>query len=40
MNLIMQIAIDHYVSRDAKKAIHFQRKMTRLLADPDTLTLI
>lgn len=35
-----QIAIDHYVQYDAKKAQHFQRKMTRLLADPDTLSLI
>jgi hypothetical protein len=36
----MQIAIDHYVQFEPKKAQHFQRKMTRLLADPDTLSLI
>jgi len=36
----MQIAIDYYIQFDPKKAQHFQRKMIRLLADPDTLTLI
>jgi hypothetical protein len=34
------MGIDYYVQFEPRKAQHFQRKMTKLLSDPATLTLI
>ncbi len=36
----MQIAIEYYVNEDPRKANHFQKKLTGLLAHPYTLELI
>lgn len=37
---VMQIAIEYYVNEDPRKANHFQKKLTGLLAHPYTLELI
>lgn len=34
------MAIDYYIQFEPRRAQHFQRKMTKLLADPATLTII
>jgi len=36
----MQIAIDYYIQFEPRRAQHFQKKMTKLLADPATLSII
>jgi hypothetical protein len=36
----IQIGIDYYIQYEPRKAQHFQKKMTKLLADPATLNLI
>ena len=37
---ITQIGIEYYVNIDPKKAQHFQRKLTTLLTNPQTLDII
>lgn len=37
---LYRVAIEHYVHEDPKKANHFQRKLTSLLSNPQTLSVI
>jgi hypothetical protein len=34
------LAVEYYIHEDPKKAAHFQRKLTSLLSNPQTLTVI
>ncbi len=39
LNDLYRLAIEFYIHEDLKKAKHFQRKLTHLLSDPQTLSL-
>ncbi len=40
MNDIYKLAVEYYIHEDPKKANHFQRKLTSLLSNPNTLNVI
>ena len=40
MNDIYKLAVEYYIYEDPKKANHFQRKLTSLLSNPNTLNVI
>lgn len=40
LNNLYKLAIEYYVHEQPKKANHFQRKLTSLLSNPQTLTVI
>lgn len=39
LNDLYKRAIEYYIHQDPKKAKHFQRKLTGLLSNPQTLSL-
>lgn len=39
LNDLYRLAIEYYIHEDPKKAKHFQRKLTSLLSNPQTLSL-
>ena len=36
----VQAGIDYYIEKDPKRAIHLQKKMTYLLANPDNIRIL
>lgn len=40
LNDVYKIAVEYYIHEDPKKAGHFQRKLTSLLSNPQTLSVI
>lgn len=40
LNEMYKVAIEYYINEDPKKANHFQRKLTSMLANPQTLEVI
>jgi hypothetical protein len=40
LNDLYKIAVEYYIHEDPKKAGHFQRKLTSLLSNPQTLSVI
>jgi hypothetical protein len=40
LNDLYKLAIEYYIHQDSKKANHFQRKLTNLLSNKQTLEVI
>ncbi len=40
LNDIYKLGVEYYIHEDPKKANHFQRKLTSLLSNPNTLNII
>jgi hypothetical protein len=40
LNDLFKLAVEYYIHEDPKKAAHFQRKLTSLLSNPQTLNVI